>query len=148
MARAIPPPPTERGSAIRVPVRDSSAGAESRISPTRKLRGQRTEAGPCAAPSDSSAASQRPPIPVQEAVSKQERQKRHAAEKHAKRHLVIAECQACRLPGAPPGLFRRNGRRNARRSAARLNPAKALHPDRENRTQSKQRTRQRCRKNG
>src|SRR5208282_4908808 len=147
-ARAILPLPTEVDSAIQVQLPDSGAGAESRISPARKRRRLRTAAGPCAAlwdwRADSSAASQRPPIPVQKAVAKQERQNRHAAEKHAKGHFVVAERKTCGLPGASSAFDVRSAAGFVPVSV----PAQSFQPDGENRAQAEQRTRQRGGKNG
>ena len=76
---------------------------------------------------------------MQQSVAEETREQRHAAQKNSKRHLVIAIDNLRGLPSAPARCLRI---RKPLHEAMR-----ALHPDHENRAESKQRSGERSGKN-
>src|SRR5271167_352058 len=80
-----------------------------------------------------------PPVPVQESVAEKEGDQSHAAQKNAKRHLVVAVDHLRRLPSPPP--------RSLRIGQSLHKAVRALQPHHEDRRQTEKRSRKRRRKN-
>src|SRR5215470_11790653 len=93
-----------------------------------------------AKPGDWSAASHPPPIPMKKLLTKEKRHQPHAAQENPERHLVTPQRYLRRSPCVPPG-----GRPGF--AEHMLPPLRTLDPYRENRPQSKNRSRNRSSKN-
>src|ERR1700741_3998972 len=99
----------------------------------KKRTPRRTAAPPSSERLDWSAASQQPPVPIEELLAEEEGDHRHAAQKDSERHLVMPVHGLRGVPGAPAG--------GVKRQVAPLDkPSGSSDPDQQDRAHSENRS--------